>query len=66
MDDADWVTRAIGARSRRFGLAREKLGWEEKARQGRFLAQRGFTGDQVERALAAREGDDAAPPVDNF
>lgn len=53
----DWVTLAVNARRRRFGIADESLEWELKVKQGRFLAQRGFTGEQVERALSARSGD---------
>lgn len=58
VSDQQWADRAIGARRRRFGLSTEALDWDERMRQARFLAQRGFTGEQAERALEAREAPD--------
>lgn len=53
----DWFMLALNARRRRFGIADEALEWDQKVKQGRFLAQRGFTGEQAEQALSARSGD---------
>ncbi|TBW53307.1 regulatory protein RecX [Marinobacter halodurans] len=53
--DQQWAERAIEARRRRFGLSASALEWSDKVRQARFLAQRGYTGEQAERALDARE-----------
>mgnify|MGYP005865928375 CR=1 FL=1 len=46
-----WVERAVQVRDRRFGLEDIREDWQEKGRQGRFLASRGFTTEQVEAAL---------------
>ncbi|MCC5794344.1 MAG: regulatory protein RecX [Chromatiales bacterium] len=53
LDDpaAAWIERARRVRERRFGAASPR-DQREKARQARFLAQRGFTGEQVYAALA--------------
>ncbi|MFC4260174.1 regulatory protein RecX [Marinobacter lacisalsi] len=50
-----WTQMAIRLRERRFGLADLTGDWAEWQRQGGFLARRGFSGDQVERALEATE-----------
>lgn len=52
LSDTDWAAHALAARERRFGIAEESLGWDSKVRQARFLAQRGFTGEQAEKALS--------------
>ncbi|MGP4844880.1 regulatory protein RecX [Marinobacter sp. 1Y8] len=57
VSDRDWMKLALNARRRRFGLTDEALEWEQKVKQGRFLAQRGFTGEQAEQALSTRLGD---------
>ena len=49
---AEWTERAIELRRRRFGAARPATA-KERARQLRFLLQRGFSADQVRRALGA-------------
>jgi regulatory protein len=57
-DDPDWTQRATALRLRRFG--REKAtDAKERARQVRFLLQRGFTSAQVRSALAAAGDDDS-------
>ncbi|WP_148862385.1 regulatory protein RecX [Marinobacter fonticola] len=55
VSESQWAEKAIQARRRRFGLSGEPLVWDERMRQARFLAQRGYTGEQAERALEARE-----------
>ncbi|PAV26329.1 recombinase RecX [Tamilnaduibacter salinus] len=57
MSDGDWVAHALDARKRRFGVGAQALEWDSKVRQARFLAQRGFTGEQAERALAVTAED---------
>jgi regulatory protein len=72
----EWAERAVELRRRRFGT-QPPHDPKERARQVRFLLQRGFSGDQVRRALGARladdpdledgglaEGADAADPAD--
>ena len=54
MSDQQWVEQAEDQRARRFGLADIREDWDEKVRQARFLSRRGFTADQVERALNGR------------
>ncbi|NMT63573.1 regulatory protein RecX [Marinobacter orientalis] len=54
MTDADWIERATLLREKRFGLCDISEDWDEKARQARFLARRGFASDQVESALERR------------
>lgn len=49
--EQDWVENAVRAREKKFGLQNLSCDWPEKARQARFLAQRGFTGEQVKRAI---------------
>ncbi len=55
-EDPEWAERAVALRRRRFGAGAPADG-KERARQVRFLMQRGFTGGQVRAALAAA-GDD--------
>jgi regulatory protein len=56
-DDPEWTQRAIALRQRRFG--REGITQaKERARQVRFLLQRGFTSAQVRCALATAGDDD--------
>lgn len=54
MTDGDWIERAILLREKRFGLSDISEDWDEKVRQARFLARRGFASDQVESALERR------------
>lgn len=54
-----WRAVAVSVRSRKFGLADLGEDWPARGKQARFLAQRGFSGDQVEFALDARAPDDA-------
>lgn len=49
--EAQWVERATALRGKRFGCSDIRDDWNEKARQARFLAQRGFSTAQVEQAL---------------
>ncbi len=49
--EADWVALAVRARQKKFGLGCINDDWTEKARQARFLGQRGYSGDQIEQAL---------------
>ena len=53
MTDQQWIDSAIRVRDRRFGLMDIRDDWDEKGRQGRFLARRGFASDQIEAALEA-------------
>nr|WP_166269522.1 regulatory protein RecX [Marinobacter caseinilyticus] len=55
MSEHDWVESAVRARKKKFGLSDLGDDWPEKARQARFLAQRGFTGEQAEKALEVTE-----------
>ncbi len=48
--DVDWVALAAAARRRRFGDATPS-DFRERARQSRFLAQRGFDSEQIRSAL---------------
>jgi regulatory protein len=54
----EWAERARELRRRRFG-AEPPRDHKERARQVRFLLQRGFSGDHIRRALDARVGDDS-------
>lgn len=54
MTGADWIERATLLREKRFGLNDISEDWDEKVRQARFLAGRGFASDQVESALERR------------
>jgi regulatory protein len=47
---ADWRRRCAEVRRKRFG-AREPGSWAERAKQARFLTQRGFNADQVRAAI---------------
>ncbi len=53
----DWVSMAAEQRVRRFGpeIPHE---WREKGRQGRFLAQRGYSRSQIEKALSMAPDED--------
>jgi regulatory protein len=50
--DADWQQQARAARERRFG-AEPPADLKERARQSRFLQQRGFGPEQIRQALQA-------------
>ena len=54
MNDTDWSDRATSLREKRFGLCDIRDDWDEKARQARFLARRGFSSEHVENALDQR------------
>lgn len=54
MNDMDWSDRATLLREKRFGLSDIRDDWDEKARQARFLARRGFSSEQVQNALEQR------------
>ncbi|GGE78998.1 regulatory protein RecX [Streptosporangium jomthongense] len=56
--DADWIHRALLLREKRFGLSDLSSDRDEKMRQARFLTRRGFTANQVERALEVRDAID--------
>jgi regulatory protein len=51
MTEANWVALAVKARQKKFGLTYIGDDWTQKARQARFLGQRGYSGEQVEQAL---------------
>ena len=51
VSEEHWANMAIRLRERRFGLTDISGDWAERQRQGGFLARRGFSGEQVERAL---------------
>jgi regulatory protein len=51
-DDAHWTALAAAAREKRFGAALPQ-DFRERARQARFLAQRGFASAQIAAALHA-------------
>ena len=55
--EADWCVEARRQRVRRFG-AGEPRSWKEKGRQGRFLAQRGFSQSHIRAALGSGGLDD--------
>jgi regulatory protein len=63
--DPVWAERATALRRRRFGAAPTRT-TAERARQGRFLRQRGFTLAQIRAALGAadEEEPDGAPDED--
>lgn len=46
----EWVARATAARRKRFGAALPR-NYPERARQARFLQQRGFTAEQIRAVL---------------
>lgn len=51
MTDQQWIKSAISLRDRRFGLNDIREDWDERGRQGRFLARRGYASDHIESAL---------------
>jgi len=55
--DPVWFERALKAKSKRFGRA-PPSNLKDRARQSRFLAQRGYTADQTAKALGAGESDE--------
>lgn len=55
VSEEDWCQRAVRLRAKRYGLGRLDDDLPEKLRQSRFLSRRGFSANQVERALQARE-----------
>jgi regulatory protein len=57
--DPDWLERARRAKIKRFGPA-PPADLKDRARQSRFLAQRGFTAEQTTGALAAGDSDEEA------
>lgn len=59
MTDQQWIDSAVHVRDRRFGLADIRNDWDEKGRQGRFLARRGFASDHIEAALETYLADDS-------
>lgn len=54
----EWRQSAYRQRVRRFGQSDAALSWKEMGRQGRFLAQRGFSQSQIEAALAIASSDE--------
>ena len=58
LDDAaaDWLQVARQAQVKRFGDARP-TDWSERARQARFLRQRGFSEEQIRQCLEGNEPD---------
>jgi|AntRauTorcE11897_2_1112592.scaffolds.fasta_scaffold00937_9 regulatory protein len=58
MTDKEWTESAIRVRDRRFGLSDIREDWDEKGRQGRFLARRGYASDHIESALETYRTDD--------
>jgi len=52
----DWIAAAREARQRRFGATRP-ADFQERARQARFLAGRGFSQEQIQRAMGADDHD---------
>lgn len=55
--DEDWGRKALLLREKRFGLTDLSGDRDEKLRQARFLRRRGYTANQVERALGVSEPD---------
>ena len=51
LSDSDWCRLAARVRDKRFGLESVNNDVQEKLRQARFLARRGFSSAQVEAAL---------------
>ena len=49
-EDVDWFELAINARQKRFGTGSPK-DFKERAKQMRFLQQRGFTSEQISAAF---------------
>ena len=52
---ADWLPLARQAQMKRFGTAPTE--WSERARQARFLRQRGFSEEQIRQCLENNEPD---------
>ncbi len=57
VSDEHWCQMATKLRERRFGLAPVNDDFPEKMRQARFLARRGFSSSQVEKALGVTDLD---------
>ncbi len=57
--DPEWLERARRAKIKRFGHG-PPADLKERARQSRFLAQRGFTAEQTAKALSASDSDEEA------
>lgn len=55
--DCDWASLARAARIKRFGLEPPQ-DLRSRGQQTRFLSYRGFTGDQIKRALALADDTD--------
>jgi regulatory protein len=51
MTDKEWTDAATRVRDRRFGLSDIRDDWDEKGRQGRLLARKGYASDHIESAL---------------
>ncbi len=62
LSDSDWCRLAARLRDRRFGLESVNNNLQEKLRQARFLARRGFSSAQVEKALKIDSLDDIWGP----
>lgn len=54
VNDPDWQQRASRARNKRFGH-QLPTNYKEKAKQSRFLQQRGFSGEQIRRVIEEDE-----------
>lgn len=57
VSEAEWRGDALRQRLRRFGRGELRSG-RERGRQGRFLAQRGFSRSQIEAALGSDDIED--------
>ena len=55
--DCDWVAQAAAARRKRFGSPLP-TDLKDRGRQSRFLNYRGFTGEQIKRALELADNTD--------
>jgi len=55
VSDEQWCRMAAQLRERRFGLVPVQDDLKEKMRQARFLARRGFSSGQVEKALGVTD-----------
>ncbi|WP_100641421.1 regulatory protein RecX [Marinobacter salexigens] len=60
VSDTDWIRNALLLREKRFGVSDLSNDWDEKVRQARFFARRGFAANQIERVLESKE----VPDVD--
>lgn len=54
--DCDWTQAAVALHARKFGAA--PASYEERIKQHRYLAARGFSGDQIRAALKGVVADD--------